>query len=121
MSTRNLNYYLMKTARLSGWLLFFLVLGYILTGFALCGKVGFGELIDLETALVLHKFFDWPLVAIFALHSVITIYFALRRWGWIQNKKSPQRSEKLAPEQPQARVAPPPPAAVAQPPHAVKS
>ena len=40
MSARSWNYYLVKTARVSGWLLFLLVLLYIVTGFALCGEFG---------------------------------------------------------------------------------
>jgi cytochrome b subunit of formate dehydrogenase len=87
MAHRTLTYYLMKTARVSGWLLFVLVLGYIVTGFALCGKLGFSQWIDMRTAMAIHKFFDWPLVAIFAVHSAVTIYFVERRWGWIQKKR----------------------------------
>lgn len=86
MVTRNTNYYLIKAARISGWLLFFLMLLYILTGFALCGKLGFSKLVDLQTALIIHKIFDWPLVAVFLVHSLITIYFAFRRWGWIKRR-----------------------------------
>ena len=112
MSGKNLSYYLMKTARISGWLLFVLVLVYILTGFALCGKLGFAQLIELQTALTIHKFFDWPLVAIFAVHSAVTIYFALRRWGWIQKKPHPRAA--IPP-------VPPPGAADGRRPHGAKS
>jgi len=86
MVSRNTNYYLIKAARISGWLLFLLMLLYILTGFALCGKLGFSRLVDLQTALIIHKIFDWPLVAVFLAHSLITIYFAFRRWGWIKKR-----------------------------------
>lgn len=82
-----MNYYLIKTARLSGWLLFFLVLLYILTGFSLCGEPAFFQrLVDSQTALTVHKIFEWPLVTVFLVHSLITIYFALRRWGWIKRR-----------------------------------
>jgi hypothetical protein len=84
---KSLNYWLLKTARLSGWLLLPLMILYIGTGFALCGKLGFGHLLDLQTALVIHRVFDWPLVAVFAVHASVTTYFALRRWGWIKKKK----------------------------------
>jgi succinate dehydrogenase/fumarate reductase cytochrome b subunit len=86
MPNRNVNYYLVKTARISGWLLFFLVLLYIVTGFVLCGRYGFNKLIDEQTAIVLHKIFEWPLVIVFFVHSVVTIYFAMRRWGWIKKR-----------------------------------
>jgi hypothetical protein len=81
------HYYLLKLARLSGWLLLPLMVIYIGTGFALCGIWGFGRLIDLQTALKIHQLFDWPLVVFFLLHAAITTYFAVRRWGWIKNRK----------------------------------
>ncbi len=84
MATKNVHYYLIKTARISGWLLFFLVLLYILTGFALCGEFGFDELVDEQVAIAVHRIFEWPLIVVFLVHSVITIYFAFRRWGWIK-------------------------------------
>lgn len=86
MASKNVNYYLVKTARITGWLLFFLVLLYILTGFSLCGDYGFSRLIDPQIALEIHKLFEWPLVAVFLVHSLVTIYFAMRRWGWIKKR-----------------------------------
>ena len=83
---KNTHYYLLKLARLSGWLLLPLMILYIGTGFALCGKCGFSRWIDVQTALVIHQFFDWPLVALFAVHASITSYFAMRRWGRIKNR-----------------------------------
>ena len=84
MARRSVNYYLIKIVRLTGWLLFFLVLLYILTGFALCGEYGFNKLINYQAALNVHKIFEWPLIVIFLAHSFITMYFAFRRWGWIK-------------------------------------
>ena len=86
MASKTVNYYLVKTARLSGWLLFALVLLYIVTGFALCGEYGVEKWIDVGTALAIHKIFEWPLVVIFSVHSLVTIYFAMRRWGWIKKR-----------------------------------
>jgi len=80
---RSTNFYLIKIARLTGWVLFGLMLVYIITGFALCGKLGMDKLIGIESALAIHQLFDWPLVCVFVIHSSIMIYFALRRWGWI--------------------------------------
>jgi hypothetical protein len=84
---RNPHYYLLKVGRLSGWLLLPLVLVYIATGFALCGKLGFSRWMDLKTALAIHQVFDWPLVVLFLLHATIAAYFSLRRWGWIKNRE----------------------------------
>jgi len=86
MPKKNIHYYLLKTARVSGWLLLLLMLLYILTGFALCGKLGMSRWMDLQTALYIHQLFDWPLVALFLIHVSISVYFSLRRWGWIKNK-----------------------------------
>ena len=83
------NYYLVKTARVSGWLLFVLVLIYIVTGFVLCSKLGFDRLIEIQTARNIHEVLDWPFVAIFVVHSLVTIYFAMRRWGWIKPRSKP--------------------------------
>lgn len=86
MTAKNVHYYLIKTARTSGWLLLPLMIIYIVTGFALCGKLGFSALIDLQTALIVHQILDWPLVGVFLVHASITTYFAFRRWGWIKRR-----------------------------------
>jgi len=83
MARKKINYYLIKTARVTGWLLFLLVLLYIMTGFVLCRRYGFNRLMSYEAAIVLHKIFEWPLIVVFLVHSSTTIYFAFRRWGWI--------------------------------------
>ncbi|MGA2618480.1 MAG: hypothetical protein ABSF26_12785 [Thermoguttaceae bacterium] len=87
MPKRTRHYYLVKIARLSGWTLLPLMILYIGTGFALCGMLGFDRLVDYQSALVIHRVFDWPLVALFLVHVSITTYFALRRWGWIKSHK----------------------------------
>jgi len=97
MTAKSWNYYLVKTARLSGWLLFLLVLLYIVTGFALCGELGVDRIIDEQSALSIHKIFEWPLVVTFVAHSVVTIYFAFRRWGWIKTRVPTSRSTTQAP------------------------
>lgn len=97
MGNRSTGYYLMKTARISGWLLFVLVLLYILTGFSLTGEFGVTRLISLQTAVVIHKIFEWPLIVVFLVHSAITIYFAFRRWGWIKKRRKSRRSVKPSP------------------------
>ncbi|MCR4415494.1 MAG: hypothetical protein NUV77_24045 [Thermoguttaceae bacterium] len=83
MMSKSAMYWLVKIARLSGWLLFVLVLLYLVTGFALCGEYGVSRWISAQRALDIHRVFEWPLVAVFATHSAVTIYFAMRRWRWI--------------------------------------
>ena len=86
MAKRNTTYYLIKIARISGWLLFFLMLVFIVTGFAALREFGLDRLIGYREAVSFHRFFEWPLVIVFVTHSSITIYFALRRWGWIKKR-----------------------------------
>ena len=100
MTAKSWNYYLVKTARVSGWLLFLLVLLYIVTGFALCGEFGVDQIVGEQAALSIHKIFEWPLVATFVTHSVVTIYFAFRRWGWIKTRVRPSHSTTQVPASP---------------------
>ena len=88
MAQRNVHYYLIKTVRVSGWLLFFVVLAYLVTSLAYCGRFGFSRLINPEVARLIHTWdvLFWPLVVAFPVHSVIAIYFAFRRWGWIKKR-----------------------------------
>jgi hypothetical protein len=69
---------------------------YIGTGFALCGMLGFDRWFDNQTALAIHQIFDWPLVAIFLLHTTIASYFAMWRWGWIKNRQKGRRQDSRA-------------------------
>jgi len=83
MAKRSVTYYLIKTTRLTGWLLLPLMLLYICTGFVLCGKYGFGRLMTIQSALMIHRIFDLPLVSLFGAHAAISVYLSFRRWGWI--------------------------------------
>jgi hypothetical protein len=84
MASKSVNYFVMKVNRLSAWVLLALMAIYIVTGFALCGKLGVSRLIDTQTALFIHQMFDWPLVAALAVHAATSIYFAVKRWRWIK-------------------------------------
>jgi len=86
MPKKSVNFYLIKTVRISGWVLFFIMVLFITTGFALCGKFGFTKVISAQRALTIHKIFDLPLIFFFVVHSLIGIYLALRRWGWIKKR-----------------------------------
>jgi len=87
MPRRNINFYLLKLSRISGWVLFVLMVVYIATGYSLCGEFGFARIIDPQIALVLHDNLDIPLVAVFLCHSLPSMYLALRRWGWIGRRR----------------------------------
>lgn len=84
MAQRSYQSVTLQLLRVSGWLLMVLVPLYLATGFSLGGKFGMNRLIDVQTALAVHRLFDWPLVAAVAVHATTTAYFAMRRWGWIR-------------------------------------
>lgn len=86
MAKKSVNFYLVKAVRISGWVLFFIMVLFITTGFALCGKFGFNKVMSTQDALTIHKIFDMPLILFFLVHSLIGIYLALRRWGWIRKR-----------------------------------
>ncbi len=89
MAKKPVNFYLVKVVRISGWILFFIMILFTTTGFALCGKFGFGKVISTQKALTIHRIFDLPLIFFFLVHSLIAIYFAFRRWGWIRKRTTP--------------------------------
>jgi len=84
MKRRKRTYYILKIGRFSGYCLFFLMLLFVVTGFALCGKLGVERLVSPRDALVIHQLFDWPLVGVFLLHSLAAFYISMRRWRWIR-------------------------------------
>ena len=54
---------------------------------------GFSRWMTPETAVAIHRFFEWPLITLFVLHATTTAYFAMRRWGWIKSRKPDCREE----------------------------
>lgn len=88
MARKSVNYYLVKSVRITGWILFLIMLLFITTGFALCGKYGFSRVISTQAALRIHRIFDMPLIVFFLTHSLIAIYLAFRRWGWIKKRNT---------------------------------
>jgi len=80
MNARSTHLLLIKIVRLSGWFLLVVTLLYIMSGYALCGRFGFGRLIGPSSALRLHKTLNVPFVALFLLHSLPSIYLAVKRW-----------------------------------------
>lgn len=88
MAAKSTGYYLMKTGRLTGWLLLILIAAYLITGFAMCGKYEVGRLLDKDSAALIHREFDLPLLYLFLVHTGVNLYFAFRRWGWIKRRAS---------------------------------
>jgi len=72
---------MLKTVRWSGWPLFVVVIGFIVTGYATSGRYGMGKLIDARTAMALHKLLHLPLLVLLLVHALPAMYLAVRRWG----------------------------------------
>ena len=79
-------YYLVKVGRLTGWLLLLFIAVYLVTGYAMCDKFEAKRLISVETAQIIHRDFDLPLLYTFLVHAIVSAYLAFRRWGWIKSR-----------------------------------
>lgn len=87
---KTLNYYLMKANRVIVWILLFLVLMLIISGYGLTKpsliRSLTGGMIDYQTALFIHTSLDAPFLILLLIHVVIEIKFSLMRWG-VKNQK----------------------------------
>jgi hypothetical protein len=81
-----LNFILLKTVRWSGWPLLPVVMVFLLTGYIMSGRYGFGRLLDEKTALTIHKLLHLPLLLLVLVHTAPAVYLALQRWGWIKHR-----------------------------------
>ena len=81
-----LNLILLKTVRWSGWPLLPVVLVFLLSGYIMSGRYGFGNLLDEKTALTIHKMIHLPLIILLVAHTVPAVYLALQRWSWIKSR-----------------------------------
>ncbi len=81
-----LNLVSVKILRWSGWLLLPLVLAFLLTGYIMDGRYGFGRLLDEKSALTFHRLLHLPLIILVVAHVVPAVYLAFQRWGWIKTR-----------------------------------
>ena len=81
---RRFGHFAIKTLRVTSWPLLLLLLCYLITGFAMSGRFGFGVLMDEKTALACHKALHVPLLVLFPVHVVCAAYLAMRRWRWVK-------------------------------------
>jgi len=84
-----LNLILLKMVRWSGWPLLPVVMLFLLTGYIMDGRHGFGKLLDEKTALTFHRMLHLPLIVLVLAHSLPAVYLALQRWGWIKHRDEP--------------------------------
>lgn len=75
---------LLRLVRWSGWPLFLVVSGFIITGYTASGRYGFGRLLDAQSAMTLHKLLHLPLLVLLLVHSLPAMYLAAQRWGWFR-------------------------------------
>ena len=86
MARKTVMFYLVKMSRASGWLLLVLMILYLLTGYALCGKFGAERLFSVQVSNHLHATLDGPLVVLVVIHAGVSGYLACRRWGWFKGR-----------------------------------
>jgi len=91
----HLNAVLLKLVRWSGWPLFAVVVGFVITGYAASGRYGFGRLLDAQEAMTWHKLLHAPLLALLLVHSLPAMYLAVKRWGWL--RKTGQKTDRPDP------------------------
>jgi len=75
---------LQKINRISGYVLFPVILVFMVSGFGMTGNYGFDRLLSAETGRQIHQTLLWPVIGLFFIHSLVSWYFAFRRWGWIK-------------------------------------
>ncbi len=63
-----------------------LVLAFLLTGYIMDGRYGFGKLLDEKSALTFHRLLHLPLIILVVAHVVPAVYLAFQRWGWIKTR-----------------------------------
>ena len=71
---------LIKISRVSAWLLLFLMILFIVTGYSITGKYYMNKLIDPDLADDIHLLFDIPIIILFIVHAGIQIYFTFKGW-----------------------------------------
>ncbi len=76
---------LIRIERVAGWLLFFLIILFVVTGYSITGKYGAGRLIGAKLSLAVHQQICYVLIPLFLIHSLINIRFALIRWGVLKH------------------------------------
>ncbi len=75
-----LNRVLMRASRASGWILLFLIIVFMVTGYGITGKYGANRLIGAQLALSIHQNICYLMIPLFLIHSFVNIRFALKRW-----------------------------------------
>jgi len=83
------NVVLLRTVRWSSWPLLPVLLGFLVTGYAITGQFGLSRLCDEATALTIHRMLHWPLIILVLVHSLPAVYLAMQRWGWIKHRDQP--------------------------------
>ncbi len=75
---------LLKTVRWTGWALLPVLVGFLVTGYTMDGRFGFGRFLAENTALTFHRMIHVPLLLLVLAHSVPAAYLAFQRWGWLK-------------------------------------
>ena len=80
---------IVKTLRYTAWPLLLAMVLFVVSGYSMTGKYGMNRIMDIETALSVHRWLNVPLVLLFVVHAVGGAYISLRRWGWVGRARRP--------------------------------
>ncbi len=80
----NVNFWLLKTSRISAYVLIVLMLVYLITGFSMIGLYDMHRIVDKNFAIYMHVNLFLYLIIFLVLHCGIDVYFALKRWKIIK-------------------------------------
>jgi hypothetical protein len=83
---RSFKWYLVKINRISGWCLLFLIPILFITGYGITGDYAWAVALgSAEAHSIIHKFFIPYAIGIFIVHSIINVYFSIKRWRKTKN------------------------------------
>lgn len=80
MKKLNIDSILHKCVRISGWLLFVMIIIYFISGYALVHEHGFDKLLARKYARMLHCVMDIPFLILLVMHVFPNIYFRVKRF-----------------------------------------
>ena len=84
MARRSLQWYLHKVNRISGYVLFVVIVLLVVSGLAMTGRYGFDKLFSAQTGWKIHSAMRWPVIGFFVIHASVSWYFSFRRWRWVK-------------------------------------
>ena len=73
MAQRSVHWTLQKINRISGYILFPLILIFMVSGFGMTGNYGFDRLLSAETGRQIHQTLLWPVIGLFLICFTLVV------------------------------------------------